>query len=227
MGKMKLSEIKRDESIMARKLNVAHAMDFAESMASGAKFPPLLVERTSHVLLGGYHRMYAYERYFSEDGEVDVEFVDCKTPKDMLLMAGEDNEANGFRMETNDRKNFIFRAQDLGASRDEVLAALGISEERYEKWSAERVVIRGTKGKGYAPAKLGVKHLQGEEVSKEVAENIKEHYVGMVTRQLAKQIIMRIDDNTIDIENESDIEALRELNTKLAKYLNNLSRRTA
>ena len=130
MAKMKLGEIKEKQKIMARKLNVQHARDFLESMESGATFPPLLVERESKVLLGGYHRIWAYKKYLDADASVSVEFKDCGTEKDMLLAAGEDNEANGYRMEVDERKNFIFRAQDLGASRDDILSVLGISEKR-------------------------------------------------------------------------------------------------
>ena len=69
------------------------------------------------------------------------------------------------------------------------------------------------------PLKGGLQHLDGEKVSKKVYRNISEHYTGWNDCFLISQIRMRIDDKTINLNDEKVMAEFEQLFEKMTKVL--------
>ena len=69
------------------------------------------------------------------------------------------------------------------------------------------------------PLKLGMSHLIGQEISVEVYKNMEDHYFPHYNLAIIDQVIMRIDDNTINRNSVNEMAALRVLYTKLGAFL--------
>ena len=65
------------------------------------------------------------------------------------------------------------------------------------------------------PIKGGLDHLVGKTVSQEVYNNIVNHYVGWTCRFIADQLLMRIDDDTLNMEDGETVLSLKTLGRKL------------
>jgi hypothetical protein len=71
------------------------------------------------------------------------------------------------------------------------------------------------------PLKRCMVHLRdrGIIISESIYNNIRDHYMDVHTTTLINQVIMRIDDKTINPTNENEMQALHVLATRLKKFL--------
>ena len=74
-------------------------------------------------------------------------------------------------------------------------------------------------GRADRPLKGGLGHLKGKTIDEEVYQNIDRHYVGWPTTFLIRQLVMRIDDETLDLGDGRVALALAELRDKLAAMI--------
>jgi len=85
------------------------------------------------------------------------------------------------------------------------------AQEETPKGTFPYVIVDGEK----RMLKQGLSHLNGETVSSTVYSNIVEHYVGWTEVFLAKQLIMRIDDGTLNLAEKEVKNVLKDMCKKL------------
>jgi len=71
------------------------------------------------------------------------------------------------------------------------------------------------------PLKHGLKHLIGMEIPVSVYRNIEDHYMPQYVVTLCDQIVMRIDDGTINTDSSAELQAMKVLHEKLDAFLAN------
>ena len=104
---LSLSEIATDGGTQSRlKLNDAVIKDYAEAMAAGVQFPPLIVfyDGTTYWLADGFHRYYA-----AKIAEISDIFVDVKqgTRRDAVLFSVGANATHGLRRTNDDKRRAV------------------------------------------------------------------------------------------------------------------------
>jgi len=208
-------------------------------------FPEIVVEKKTYKLVCGFTRMDAYRKVYSPDTMVPVLFKSFKNSADRLFYAVADNSTHGQRLDSFDKKDIILRLVQEGVSIKKISYILGWKIDkvsvyegmvivhkdpkrqipldivdkkkvkdippRTEKFKSHFAVVNGKP----EPLKRGLEHLDNKVVSTEVYENIKEHYSGWNSNYHARQLIMMIDDKTINLKDEKTVEVLSELCRRL------------
>lgn len=137
MEKIRLGELVVDRKTWVRdNFSLDHVRCLANDLVNGAKFPPLKVDRSTKIIIGGNHRYHAYKKFYGEgweEREVDVEFKDLppfeEDPAAWYAEALEDNHHLVERLRYSDRNKV---ARNL-------LSALGDSDSPQAKEFAEKL----------------------------------------------------------------------------------------
>ncbi len=119
-----INEIKQDRSVWPRADYDLEALK--RYRESPEQLPPIRVDRSSKVLLDGFHRV----RVFEELGktQIPVVFEDCP-PEKHLARALELN-LHGTPIPTSQRNQVIIRLADQGLTQEEIAKASGLSQTR-------------------------------------------------------------------------------------------------
>lgn len=208
---IKLCDIREDGTLQIRKINKQIVGEWVNKMKLGIQFPPMLIDGKSKKLIDGFHRIRAYQQALKVDDEVSVIMKDYKDEGEMILDAYSENNKHGFSMSTFDNKKGLYRLRGLGISENIIQITLGISNIKIKKWDRENVIVIVDNEKVTMPIKKGNEHLYGQEISKEVYEDMDQTYSGWNVTFHVNQILKRINDGTIDKNNEEQNMALAEL----------------
>ncbi len=216
---IKLGDIVEDGTLMIREINQQKVNEYAEAMTLGEVFPPMKVDKKSKRLVCGFHRNKGYQIVYNPEEEINVEYKDYKDEAEMLLDAYSDNRKNGLPLSPWDRKKGVFRLKQHNIPEKIIRLTLGLTEERWNKWDADTIIVLNEDSgkKEEKPKKGGLNQI--EEVSEKVYSNIEKHYSGWNVTFHAKQILMHINDETINKENEKQNMIMVELYTALKLYL--------
>ena len=130
--KIKLSEIVTDAGTQVRAgLNEATVADYAEALADGAKFPPVIVfhDGSQYIAADGFHRIHAAMRNGATQIECDVR----KGGKlDALKFALGCNAHHGLRRTNADKRHAVEMAlEEFGHLSNDVLAEICAVSLRY------------------------------------------------------------------------------------------------
>jgi len=207
-------------------------------------FPPIVVEKETNKLVCGFTRIEVYKKLYTPDDTIESYIVSFKNPKERLIYSIKDNN-HGEPLTSWDKKNLIFRLNSLGMKTKEISKTLGwvtsnvenflvkvkplSSKTKTSKTSKESnitplhpaipelpfVIVSGKK----KPVKGGLKHLFGKKISPKVYENICQHYTGWSCQYLASQLLMRCDDNTLNLSDPNTKGTLEELSLRILAIL--------
>lgn len=212
ISKIKLGLINQDGTVQLRKIHGVTVARYKEAMRQGAIFPPLFVDKKTKILVSGYTRFTAYMGVFDVNYEVPVILKDYKDHKEMLLDAAADNSRNGLPMQSFETKSFILRCQEEKISTADGAKALCVSEDKYLALGLEFVIVEKPGGiTEKKPLKGGMKHMKGEKMSESQYEKVEESYSGWTPIFHVNQIMVHIRNDTMDWNNEQNIESLLEL----------------
>lgn len=118
--KIKLGELQvMPKSWCRRSISIDHVRCRINDLVNGAMFPPLLVERTTKIIVGGNHRYKAYIDFYGEnwrDIEVDVDYIDLppynENPVAWVAAVSKDNNHLAERMGYSDRNKMVANVLD-------------------------------------------------------------------------------------------------------------------
>lgn len=135
MEKVRLGELVVDRRVWVREnISLDHVRCLVNDLVNGAEFPPLKVDRSTKIIIGGNHRYHAYKKFYGEgweEREVDVELKD--------LPPFEEDPAAWYAEALEDNRHLVerLRYSDRNKVASNLLAALGDPDSPQAKEFAE------------------------------------------------------------------------------------------
>lgn len=210
---VKLAALKRDDLIYPRfRVDKATVSRYVESMDSGSKFPPILVDQDMRVL-DGIHRLEAYTRRQTET--VDVEVVRVRNDSEFFKKSLEVNSSHGHPFTQIDYAHMILKGRELGVD-ERTIAELvhvtpGYLEEATRGWFA-----RNNEGK-LIPLKRTIQHMAGQKLTADQIEANRK-LGGWGATFYVNQINMLLENDLINTEHNGTMEALKTLQENLRLF---------
>ncbi len=142
MAKVKMSSLAVDRKTWVRKrMSLDHVECLVRDIINGDKLPPLLVDKKTHIIVGGNHRFEGWKRFYGDtwpDKEVEVEWVNLPSfeddPQAWWKVALDDNQHLSERLRWQDRQT---TAINLIKTLDDPLSAEGQEFARLIKHTPE------------------------------------------------------------------------------------------
>ena len=121
-------------------LDTANLRNIKNAILSGARLPPIVVNKKDFRLVDGVHRLEAYRKLFPEDPdhEIMAELVAFKSDADMFVEAVRLNSMHGKPLEPKDRAHVGIRAFELKISMADIAQAMGIPLDEYQVFYTAR-----------------------------------------------------------------------------------------
>jgi len=191
LEKARLGSLVVERNIWVRShLDTDHIRCLVNDLANGAKFPPLVVDKNTNIIVGGYHRYYAYKEFYGEknyaDEKVDVRWVDMPPIEDNLAAwkeaALEDNEHYVARLKYSDRNRVLKdAAEKIG---NEYAIKLGVKYLHFTEGGAtETLKLILDTWKSAQEAQGGAQKEARKEAQKEMQEKAPEETKQMMPEQ--------------------------------------------
>lgn len=218
-----LGDIVFDESVFPRHLiDQVWCDDIAKKIAAGVKFPPLLLDEETNILVDGVHRRMGHIRSGKTlDDLVDVTYQTFNSKADMILESMRINNQHGKRLGEVDRIGAAYKAVQAGAKIDDAARVLEIDPVKLGKAVMSRIasdsdggiVIRkiGTSapiGGYYSPGQAkAIRKTSGNPLrSIRILHDLLNHDVLELTPMVVGALIdLR---NMIDVKVETDIKEI-------------------
>lgn len=216
----KLADLKQCERILSmRPTNPIFVSRYRQAMRAGAKFPPLIIDKTGRII-GGNHRYEAYLAEYGKEHEVEVIVRKFANEVERIEEAIRDNANHGNALDGITRKRAAIILAELGRSPETIGQLLGVSVKRLEEMCGMSVLVIGTNGQTQRqPLKRGLEHIAGTEVTAEQYAKHRTTDRGVPVVQSALQIIRWIENDWIDWTNEETRAALCDLHAAIAKKI--------
>jgi hypothetical protein len=210
----KLSELVLDYEIYPRhKVDPMHVADMERAFLSGVVFPPIVICAKSKRIVDGFNRYTMFKRQNVE--EVEVEERKYKNEAALFADAVGLQSSHGQNLSRWDRTRCAFLAEKLGMDDVELAAAMHVDPKYIGELRIDRQAQHGNL---QVPLKRTIKHKSGQELSEGQMEANK-RLGGMNQRFYVNQVILLIENELIDQNDESLLEALRKLQEMLEKLL--------
>lgn len=215
--KLPVAELVEDFGVYPRMdVNDQHVAHIAEAIESGSVMPPIVADAKTKRIVDGFHRSRAARRVYGEEAVVDVELREYATEAELLVDAIRFNSCHGRTMASADRAHAIILADRLKAPSEALAKALNITVERVET-IRKTLTVRVEDSRKRVPLKMVIRHMSGQELSKEQAEIVPK-LGGNSARFYVEQLVMLIERGLLDGTNEALFERLR----FLGKLIGNL-----
>ena len=186
-----------------------------DSLEDGNEFPPIVADAKTKKVIDGFHRVKAHLRHFGEHGEIDVEFRNYKSEKEMFLDAVRLNASHGVKLKRYDQARCGKRAKELRISKSLMAHALKMTLSRFNKLMDERAATSKSSNETII-IKPPIKHKMGKPLTKE-QEKVIPKLGGNTQLWYINQLIHLIKNDLIDIENQNIMDAMN----VLMGYINN------
>jgi hypothetical protein len=149
------------------------AYDYAQSMLSGAKFPPitLAVYNKKKYLVDGKHRIEALRRL--KEKKVDAEIYVGWDLKKIYEEAVKRNIAHGRVLSPFEKRRIALKLRSMNYPDDKIGELIQVPIGRLQNFIAQRLTSSLT---GETIVKSEIKHLAGQEYSGELESTQKEMY---------------------------------------------------
>jgi hypothetical protein len=175
MAKLAIDKIVLDLTLYPRsgisEFNVSRLL---AALKSGARLPPLIVERRTHRLVDGRHRLEAYKRAKLKTIEVAEKVY--TNDADLFADAVRCNVGHGEPLDHFSIRNAIIRLTEYGYTRDAITEVVRMPADRLEK--IERgFAIEASSGKPLA-LKGGLSHLAGQRLTPDQVQANRSHSGG-------------------------------------------------
>lgn len=200
-----------DEIYPRVQLNWQTAYDYAESMKTGAKFPPIIVGiyRGRYILIDGYHRLQA-NKYNKKD-KIDAEIYTNLNKKKMFEMAIQMNISHGKVLTPYEKRKIALRLREMRYPNSKVSELIQVPLDKLENFVGERLVNTLT---GQTIVKTGVKHFAGKNIPDNLSQGLNDSEKDMIVVNQVRfinQLISLIKKGFIDLEDEKVAEKIEEL----------------
>ena len=216
---IKLSKINGDGRYRVRDIDPHKVTIFKDRFKTGAQFPPIVLDQNYNIIEGN-HRYQALMN-LNPDCEVEVIVKHYDSVKDRLIDAGIYNQKNGFPLDAFEEKRLAFRLRGAKASESEIEKAVGRPFKIIERWYGQAILVVGAKGQSREEPRKGGIARSIKEVSDSQYEVIVNKASGWSPTFHIDQIVLHIDNETIDLEDERVIDRLKALSDLLISVLKN------
>ena len=215
--KIKLSKLKQSPDILEiRRVNPVIVSRYRQAMRAGEKFPNMVVQKGTNIIVQGNHRFEAYLSEYGEDHTVTVQEKAYKSDAEMIADSVHDNARHGEPLDGIGRKRAIVKLTQLGMKPEELAQLMGVSVKKVVEIGGLTVMVRGN---GHKPVKHGLEHIVGQTVS---AKDYNKHAMtdrALPAYQNAEQLTRWLQNGWVDMNNERNVKALQELHDELDKVL--------
>lgn len=237
---VRLGDIIIDPAYQVRKRTSSRKVrEYTAAMDNGDVFPPITIEADTMKIVDGFTRYEAYKRTFDPDYKVPATVNAFDKPGDRIAYAAKRNMQNGYSLDQWERENVVLSLKAHGFKPSDIAPVVNWNIVRVEDYVGI-IVSRGTKKKAVkrdtpdepttteptdttkssqVPSKGGLSHLRGETLPESVTDNIRDHYTGHSARFVARQLLYRISDETVNVNDPHEMEQLTQLYIALGAFL--------
>lgn len=224
-----ISELLEDAEVYPRThVDSQHVSALYNALESGAKLPPIIVDRRSKAIVDGWHRYRAIKRKYGVTATIEVEMRDYASRTAMLSEAVTLNSTHGRKLDVIDQVRCVNMLRKSKVSFKDISVILHIPEPKVKTLEVRIVTVpRGTNGTITGTDKIAIKRpvnwMAGTTFTTEQAK-VHESLPGtnflLVARQLKGAIQQRMvnpDDEKLMAELELLGQAIRSFFKSLAK----------
>lgn len=214
VDKIKVSELLLDYELYPRdRIEPFNVTQMVEALKAGRELPPIVVDRKSHRVVDGFHRLRAYQKLYGLNAEIPVELKDYEDDSKMFYSAVSLNANHGRQLSSYDRARCIAKAETFKLEPEAISAALNMTLQRIVEMKVERFATYKMEPR---VLKRTTAHLAGKELTDEEAEyNVKAG--GMPQSFYINQVIAMLEADTVNWENQKVGNALKKLYDLLDK----------
>lgn len=187
----------------------------AASVLAGEKLPPVVADAASKRVIDGFHRVTQALRADSE-ATITVELVEYADEGEMFLDAVARNARHGARLTSYDQSRVVSIADDWQISKEKLAKALAIPLARIDTIRASRTAFGRDGSK--VQVKRPLRNLAGTTLT-EAQESANRQSSGWPAAFHAKQLIVLLETDLVDLEEEHTRSALEKLSEVLAACL--------
>lgn len=211
---MRVLDLDRDMDFYPRsKLDGMNVSKLADALKVGAELPPVIADRKSLKVVDGFHRCEAHLRVYGDEAVIQVELRDYDDENELLLEAGLLNHDHGKALTSYDQDVFATKAQARGIPIERIAMTLSIPAEKLKR----RLTISGPVERRPGifdpkpvPLKRDFRHLEGQQLDQAALEALAKSQ-GAGVLYSARDVIRRVESNTINWENEGVRKTLAQL----------------
>ena len=215
--KVKLNELKQSDDILEiRRVNPVIVSRYRQAVRAGDKFPDIMVQKGTNIIVRGNHRYSAYVEEYGEDHTINVSVKDYKSEAEMIADSVYDNARHGEPLDGIGRRRAIAKLTSLGMDAEKIASLMGVSVKRITELAGFTVLVRGN---GYKPVKGGLEHISGQTVSKRQYEEHDNGDRSIPVYAQCEQLIRWIQNGWVDMNDERNTKALERLHNELEKML--------
>lgn len=150
-----LSLLVLDYTVYPRhKLSQYHVNELAEALQAGAKFPPVVYDKNTFIIIDGFHRTTAYKQVLGPDAVIPAEALECKSKSEIILKSAEYNSRHGLKFTAWDKARCISLARTNQIKEEFMMKALNIPQERFDALKTRIVEVKNEHGKVLREAQL-------------------------------------------------------------------------
>jgi len=218
-----LSELVMDYDLYPRvAIDTTHVAAMREAYRGGVHFPPIVADAASKRITDGFHRTRVWFHELGQDAEVAVILKPYKNDAEMFLDAMRLNAAHGKNLSPFDRARCAMRCRKYRIGMQQVAAALGMSVATIKGIAEGRVATSSTPNKANVNEEVVLKrtiqHMSGKTLTQN-QEKANERLSGMQQIFYVNQVLLLVENNLLDLENESLMIAI----TKLGEAIQSLT----
>jgi len=212
-----LGDINKNGLYQVRDVSASQVVKYKDAGKLGADFPPMTIDQ-SNDLIDGFTRYEALIQLHDFRYKVTVVKLNFKDDIERLEYAASENNKNGYGLQPIEEKRLAFRLERLGADKEKISKAIGRPVKKILRWHNEALIVIGPKGEHSEPRKRGV-DKDIKKVTKEQFDRIEKEVSGWMPNFHADQIILHIENKTLNFKNEQTVLKLQELVEVIAKAL--------
>lgn len=224
--RVKVAELVEDLNLYPRHaVDTQHVTQIALALEAGETMPPIVADKKSRRIVDGFHRCRGAVRVWGDEAEVEVEFREYKSEREIILDAIRMNAHHGRRLDKMDQVRAVHMAMATGAPLNVIALALHVPEHHITKLELRVAKVAQSAPQAVPhtkPAVIALKrpvlHMQGKQMTKAQADAV-ESMPGTSFSLLCRQLILAIENDLVDTSDEALLEQLSALHAVLAKFV--------
>lgn len=205
---VEISEVIFDEEVYPRSsFQWQTSYDYAQSMLTGAKFPPitLAVIGRLKVLVDGKHRLEALKQL--KETKVDAEIFTGWSKKKVFEEAVKRNISHGRVLSPFEKRRIALKFREMDYTDSKICEIIQVPQDKLENFVAQRLINAIT---GEEILKSEIKHLAGTSTEEDI-EKTQETLRGKSQLILLREIVHLLENNLMDTENKNVAKLLLRL----------------